>query len=170
LHHADEIVSELLDYSGEIHLTLTEVTPKELTKNALEAVRIPDTIRVLNQTQEQSTLTVDAERMRRVFINLITNAIDAMPTGGTLTLSSKESNGLVELAVSDTGTGLEKQILENLWKPLQTTKAKGIGLGLPIVKRIVDAHSGEVSVESKTGEGTIFTIRLPVKPNAPNRT
>jgi len=164
LQHANELVSELLEYSREIHLALVEVTPKELTRNALDAVTVPETIRVQDQSQEKPTLLADLERMRRVFINLITNAIDAMPNGGTLTISSKESNGFVELVVADTGTGLDKQILENLWKPLQTTKTKGIGLGLPIVKRIVDAHNATIWVCSKTGVGTTVTIRLPLKP------
>jgi PAS domain S-box-containing protein len=169
LQHADEIVSELLDYSREIHLALTEVTPKEITRSALEVVKVPDTIQVRDQSQERPIVRVDSDRMKRVFINLITNAVDAMPNGGTITISTKESNGLMEIAVSDTGTGLDRGILENLWKPLQTTKAKGMGLGLPIVKRIIDAHGGEVSVESKVGEGTTFTIRLPIKPKAVNK-
>jgi signal transduction histidine kinase len=86
-----------------------------------------------------------------------------MPNGGDLIISSKESNGFVEIAISDTGTGLEKRIQENLWKPLQTTKTKGMGLGLPICKRIIDAHGGQIAVESKQGKGTTFTIRLPIK-------
>ena len=106
---------------------------------------------------------VDLDRMKRAFVNLIENAVDAMPDGGTVTISTKESNGFLEIAFADTGPGLPKEIMENLWKPLQTTKAKGMGLGLPIVKRIVDAHGGDVSVNSRTGEGTTFTIRLALK-------
>jgi signal transduction histidine kinase len=163
LQHANELVSELLEYSRDLHLTCAEVTPKEITRTALDVVKIPEMIHLEDQSQENPTLFADLDRMSRVFINLITNAIDAMPDGGTLTISSRELSGLVELAVSDTGTGMDKRILENLWKPLQTTKTKGIGLGLSIVKRIVDAHGGEISVESKTGVGTTFTLRLPRK-------
>ena len=164
VEHSNKIVSDLLDYSREIHLTLANTTPREITASALEAVKIPNTIRVQNQFQEQLMLTVDSERIRRVFINLLTNAVEAMPNGGDLIISSKESNGFVEIAISDTGTGLEKRIQENLWKPLQTTKTKGMGLGLPICKRIIDAHGGQIAVESKQGKGTTFTIRLPIKP------
>jgi len=96
-------------------------------------------------------------------VNLVENAVDAMPTGGTLAINSKESNGFVEITLSDTGTGLSKEVTENLWKPLQTTKPKGMGMGLAICKRIIDAHGGEVSVESKMGLGTTFTIRLHVR-------
>jgi PAS domain S-box-containing protein len=79
------------------------------------------------------------------------------------------TNGSVEISISDTGTGLDKQILENLWKPLQTTKPKGMGLGLPIVKRLVEAHGGEIDVESRQGQGTTFIIRLPIKPRPENQ-
>jgi len=65
--------------------------------------------------------------------------------------------------VRDTGQGIPQTIMGNLWKPLQTTKARGLGLGLPICKRIVDAHGGNISVESKAGEGTSITIRLPIE-------
>jgi hypothetical protein len=160
---SNKIVSDLLDYSREIHLTLSEATPKEITRSTLAALKMPANINVQDQTQDQPTLTIDPDRMRRVLVNLLTNAIEAMPNGGTLTVTSKESDGLVELAISDTGGGLAKEILENLWKPLQTTKSKGIGLGLPIVKRIIDAHGGEITVSSRQGEGTTFTIRLPIK-------
>jgi len=160
---ASQIVSDLLDYSSEIHLAPAEISPKEVVRSALETVKIPDTIQLHNHSQEQPGVMVDLEKMRRVFINLITNAVDAMPNGGILTISSRQSKHFIEIAISDTGTGLDQQILENLWKPLQTTKTKGMGLGLPIVKRIIDAHGGEVLVESKTGLGTTFTIRLPIK-------
>jgi PAS domain S-box-containing protein len=161
---SNKIINDLLDYSREIHPALEEVSPKEIIRTALEAVKIPAPIQVQDQSQEWPVITVDSEKVRRVFINLITNAVDAMPNGGTLTIGSQESNDFVQFKVSDTGTGLDKQILENLWKPLQTTKAKGMGLGLPICKRIIDAHGGEITAESNAAEGTTFTIRLPIKP------
>jgi signal transduction histidine kinase len=70
---------------------------------------------------------------------------------------------MVEITLSDTGSGMPEKIMQNLWKPLQTTKAKGLGLGLAICKRIVDAHGGDISVKSQVGEGTTVTIRLPIK-------
>jgi len=93
---------------------------------------------VQNHSREQPIITVDKEKMRRVFVNLLTIAVEAMPNGGTITINSRESNGSVEVAVSDTGTGLDQRIIENLWKPLQTTKQKGMGLGLPIGPQAVD--------------------------------
>jgi len=85
-----------------------------------------------------------------------------MPQGGTLTVSSKKSDGNVEIAFTDTGSGISEKVMENLWKPLQTTKAKGMGLGLAICKRIIDAHGGSMSVKSEVGQGTTLTIQLPL--------
>ncbi|HUK28441.1 MAG TPA: PAS domain S-box protein [Candidatus Acidoferrales bacterium] len=159
--YSDGIVNDLLDYARTFELSCAETSPKRLVASALESIQIPNMIKVKNESSEQSVISVDQARMKRVIVNLIENAIDAMPNGGTLSFSSIESNGLVKLVVSDTGAGLPKEVLENLWKPLQTTKPKGMGLGLPICKRIVDAHGGEIAVKSKQGEGTTITIRLP---------
>jgi two-component system sensor histidine kinase AtoS len=160
--YSDGIVKDLLDYARPFELTRVEATPREIVANALQAVSVPSRIKVENQSQPQPTVSVDSDRMKRVFVNLIENAVDAIPLEGTITINSKESEGFVEMTISDTGAGLSKEVVENLWKPLQTTKAKGIGMGLAICKRIIDAHGGEISLESKAGQGTAFTIRLPV--------
>ena len=163
VEYSDGIVKDLLDYARPFALTRVETTPKEIVTGALGAVHIPDKIKVDDLSQKQPKILVDPDRMKRAFINLVENAIDAMPDGGTVTINSKESEEFVEISLSDTGAGLSREVLENLWKPLQTTKAKGMGLGLAIAKRIIDAHGGKIAVESKQGEGTTFTIRLPIK-------
>jgi signal transduction histidine kinase len=163
LKYADAIVKDLLDYARKITLVAAETTPKDIIESALKSIRLPENVKVEDLSQKQPIITVDTDRIKRTFINLIGNAVDAMPGGGTITISSKEGNGYVDFAISDTGTGIAKEIMENLWKPLHTTKTKGMGLGLPIAKRIIDSHGGEISVESKIGEGTTFKIRLPIK-------
>ena len=164
LNYSDAIIRDLSDYSAEIRLKLAEATPKSIAREAMGAVKIPRNVTVQDLSEDQPTLIVDTDRMKRVFINLIENAIDAMPQGGTLTISSRESVGNVEIALTDTGSGFRENVMANLWKPLQTTKAKGLGLGLAICKRIVDAHGGRISVRTKAGEGTTLTIGLPIKP------
>jgi signal transduction histidine kinase len=99
--------------------------------------------------------------MQRVFLNLLQNAIDAMPKGGTLTITSKRSNGRVEIAFRDTGVGMTEETMRKLWNPLYTTKAKGMGFGLAISRRVVEAHEGSITVESRPGEGSTFTVSLP---------
>jgi PAS domain S-box-containing protein len=165
VEYGDTIVRDLSDYSAaEIQLKLAEATPKSITRDAIGAVKIPEYVTVQDLSEDQPTLRVDPDRMKRVFINLIENAIDAMPQGGTLTISSRKSGDNVEIVLTDTGSGIPEKVMENLWKPLQTTKAKGLGLGLPICKRIMDAHGGSMSVNSEVGRGTTLTIQLPIRP------
>jgi signal transduction histidine kinase len=99
--------------------------------------------------------------MTRVFSNLIKNSFDAMPSGGELLISDKLEKDKVVLEFSDTGSGMSKQDLEKLWTPFFTTKARGMGVGLPICKKIVEAHGGKIEVESAVNKGTTFRIYLP---------
>jgi signal transduction histidine kinase len=163
VEYSDGIVRDLLEYSTEIELKLAETTPKSIIAEALRAVRAPDEITVQDLSEEHPRIRVDQDRMRRVLVNLFENAIDAMPLGGTLTIGSKQSEGDVEIIVSDNGSGMPESVMKNLWKPLQTTKSKGMGLGLAICKRIVDAHGGTIIVKSKAGEGTTVTLQLPTQ-------
>ncbi|MGA8903912.1 MAG: PAS domain S-box protein [Candidatus Bathyarchaeia archaeon] len=161
---ADNIVKELLDYSREIRLELTETSAKTVTEAALLQVRIPENVTVRDLTQDKPRLLIDAAKTERVFVNLVGNAIDAMPKGGELTITSAKAGEILEIQFSDTGEGIRDDAMRNLWKPLKTTKSKGMGLGLAICKRIVEAHGGSIEVKSTLGKGSTFTIRLPIKP------
>jgi signal transduction histidine kinase len=99
---------------------------------------------------------------RRVLVNLVHNAIDAMPQGGTLTLQGRRQAATVALAVQDTGSGIPPEHLPQIFEPLHTTKPGGTGLGLYIVHEVVAAHGGQVAVQSTVGAGTTFTITLPL--------
>ena len=164
VEYSDKIISDLLNYSAELHLNLTTTNPKSIISDALRFMPIPKGIHVTDMSRSDTQLIADAEKLRRVAVNLITNAVDAMPEGGTLTISSRQSNGDVEIAFSDTGIGMTKETLEKLGTPLFTTKAKGMGFGLPIVRRIVEAHGGSIFVESTVGKGSTFKVRLPIRP------
>jgi PAS domain S-box-containing protein len=163
LEDCDATIRDLSEFAAEFQLSLTEATPQLIVRSALGAVKVPGMIAVRDLSEDHPTFRVDADKLRRVFINLIENAIDAMPGGGTLTISTKESDGEAEIIFTDTGVGIPEKVMNNLWQPLQTTKAKGLGLGLAICKRIVDAHEGSISVKSKVGEGTTVTVRVPIK-------
>jgi PAS domain S-box-containing protein len=162
VQYSDAIVRDLTEYSTEIHLQAMETTPKSIIRDAIRTLRVPENINLHDLSEEHPIVTVDQQRMRRVIVNIIENSIDAMPQGGTLTISSKKLDHIAQIALADTGSGMPEKVMRNLWKPLQTTKAKGMGLGLPICKRIVDAHGGTISVDSKAGEGTTVTISLPL--------
>jgi len=163
---SNRIISDLLDYSKEIKLELGTTTPGLLIKNALGHIgrEIPSNIRLLDSAKDEPSMVADSSKMQRVIVNLVNNAIDAMPHGGTLAVSSSTEDGNVEISVADTGTGITEEVMQKLWIPLFTTKQKGMGLGLPICKSIVEAHGGSISVESIPGKGSTFIVMLPTKP------
>ena len=101
--------------------------------------------------------------MRRALTNLINNAIQAMPNGGKLDISGFRKKGEIWISVSDTGIGIPNEVKPNLFAPMVTTKAKGLGLGLAVVKRLIEALDGSITFESKKGKGTKFIIKLPVE-------
>jgi signal transduction histidine kinase len=106
----------------------------------------------------------DAETLYRAFSNLIINAIQAMPNGGSLSISSKldSSSSLVEITFRDTGIGMEETTAKNIFNPFFTTKEKGVGLGLALTRKIIEDHGGTIEVVSERGMGTTFTVLLPV--------
>jgi signal transduction histidine kinase len=162
--YSNKIINDLLDYSREIRLELTESSPKAVVEEALPLVKIPRNVKVLDFTEKEPKIEVDFDKLKRAFVNILKNAVEAMPKGGTLTIKSKRTSDDCKLIFSDTGTGIADSMLEKLWSPLYTTKAKGMGFGLPICKRIVEAHGGKIAVETAVAKGTTFTVSIPIKP------
>ncbi len=164
INHSNKILNDLLDYSREMHLELTESEPSALLNEAMRMIQVPDRIQVINRVLGETWFRVDADKMMRVFINLIKNAVDAMPEKGTLEITSRQTGGKVEIAFADTGTGISEEVLPKIFSPLFTTKAQGMGFGLAICKRIIESHEGTITVETAVNKGTTFTITLPIKP------
>ncbi len=162
IKRSDKIVNDLLEYSRELHLDLSPSNATSLVDQTLASMKIPKNINVINQTKEEPTVEVDVEKMKRVCLNIMTNAVDAMPNGGTLTIANMESDGNLLVSFADTGEGIRDEVLAKIWSPLFTTKPKGMGYGLAIVKRLMEAHGGTVSVETNPGKGSTFTIIIPI--------
>jgi PAS domain S-box-containing protein len=162
--HSNKIINDLLDYSREIRLEQKETSIDNLLNQALSMVQIPKKINVVKQVTDLSKLKADPDKLERVFINLVKNAVDAMPDGGSISIISKEENNHLEISFTDTGTGIPDEALPKLFSPLSTTKAQGMGFGLAICKRIVEAHRGTISYKTKKGKGTTFTVTLPIEP------
>jgi len=162
IDYSNKIVNDLLDYSGDIKLDLEETNPRKIIVEALSQISIPNNIKVINSVKAEPKIKVDVNKMKRVIVNIVKNAIDAMPNGGMLKIKSRCINGEWRVSFSDTGAGMPEEIKEKLGKPLFTTKAKGMGLGLAICKRIVEAHGGVISVKSSLGKGTILAISIPL--------
>jgi signal transduction histidine kinase len=159
--YCEKIVNDLLGYSGSLKISTSEVDIKNLVSISLSHVHIPENITVEDLTHNEPKLNLDPEKMLRVFDNLIKNAIEAMPEGGKLKIQNVSSDSRVKITFEDTGKGIEKEHLSKLFTPLFTTKAKGMGFGLAICQRIVEAHEGIISAESSLNHGTTFTIDLP---------
>jgi signal transduction histidine kinase len=164
IDYSNKIVNDLLEYSRDLKLELEETTPKEMLQKALLLFEVPDKIRIIDATEDKPAVKVDTEKILRVFDNIIKNAVDAMPEGGTLTIKSRKVKGKLEIAFTDTGTGISEETLSKLGSPLFTTKAKGMGFGLSICRRIVEAHGGKISLDSEIGKGTKVTVTISVNP------
>lgn len=160
--YSNKILSDLLDYSRDLRLELKETNPQLLLKQSLSAIMIPENVRVRDESENNPTLRLDVDKIKRAFVNIVSNAIDAMPNGGSLLIQSRESDHRVDFIFADSGVGIEKESLGKLFAPLYTTKARGMGFGLAIAKQVAEAHGGRISVESTLGKGTTFTISLPL--------
>jgi signal transduction histidine kinase/CheY-like chemotaxis protein len=130
-------------------------------KDSAEAANIH--IDLVLEVCSNAAVMGDESELREVLVNMIFNAVDAMPQGGTLTLSAREQDGVVVISVADTGTGMSEEVRQRIFDPFFTTKGKaGLGLGLAVSYGIIRRHEGAVEVMSEVGRGTTFRMRLPV--------
>jgi signal transduction histidine kinase len=161
--YSNKIINDLLDYSREIELEIGISNPKALIREAMFVLEAPKNVQIENLTKNKPKMQVDVEKTKRVFANIVKNAIEAMSKGGTLTITSNKVKDNVEIVFADTGVGMSEETLQKLWTPLFTTKAKGMGFGLPICKRFIEAHGGSIAISSVAGKGTTITVTLPIE-------
>jgi signal transduction histidine kinase len=164
VEYSNNIIVDLVDFSGALSFKLTEVSLRKIVEEALNQFEFPQNVLVRNMVSQDDEIVTDPQRIKRVFVNLIGNALDAMPNGGELTVSDRRFDARIEVTIEDTGHGIPKDVMISLWKGFNTTKAKGLGLGLVTSKRIVEGLGGSISVQSTLGSGTMFVISLPIKP------
>ncbi len=146
---------------------IKEVNINEVLNRALELgihAGSKENTRVEKDLQPLPTLMVDPDQLEQVFLNLIMNALQAMPQGGTLTLRTYMENRELKIAVKDTGCGISPENLNKSFPPVFSTKkeVKGVGLGLSVSYGIIQGLKGRIEVDSKVGEGTTFTVCLPI--------
>lgn len=163
VNYSNKIVTDLLDYSREINLEISECSLKNLIIDSIALVNVPEKVEIVNHVKDETIVKVDQDKIKRVFINLIKNGIEAMPNVGKLTIDSKEANGNLEISFVDTGVGIPDETLRKLFTPLFTTKAQGMGFGLAICKRLIEAHGGAIMVKTSNGVGTTFIVALPIE-------
>jgi signal transduction histidine kinase len=159
------IVGDLLEFARgrEPHCKRVELT--ELIKGVYKMLKVSmnmDEINfVMNSNGDRIIINADQEQLDRVFINLFTNAVEAMQGKGDIIVTLSEEDGAVKIWVSDTGKGMSSEEMEKVFEPFFTTKDKGTGLGMAIVFNIIKKHHGEIFVDSLEGKGTTFYIVLP---------
>jgi PAS domain S-box-containing protein len=162
--NCERIIATLLEYTRPKPPSLQKVSVPEVMQDVLIGVHVPDNISIQIEFDNGTPYVIgDEHQLRRVFINLITNGIQAMPDGGQLRLSSQITGGnMLRISVLDTGVGISSEVAKHLFEPLYTTKAKGFGLGLVVVKSLVEGQSGTINVTSEEGRGSDFVVSLPV--------
>jgi PAS domain S-box-containing protein len=170
---SDRIISTLLDFARPKATFRRKVDVNKVVRDVLSKVQIPDSIELTTRLgRGLPYVLADSEQLTQVFGNIVRNAVQAMPEGGQLRVTSWEMKGKgpasrsVAVRVKDSGTGITERDLDKVFEPLFTTKARGIGLGLALSKILVEGHGGAIEVQSREGEGSAFTVTLPLSGSA----
>ena len=156
------IVADLLDYSAGRAPMRAPVQLADLVAEALSVVPPPAGIEVVRHVEPDIAIDADRDQMRQVLLNLITNGYDAMPGGGILDVSVRSTGDSARITVSDTGVGMDEETQASIFTPFFTTKSRGVGLGLAVTKRVIEAHGGTIGVQSTPSVGTSFTVTVRV--------
>ncbi len=156
--YIDHIVADLQDFARTPMPQPSDTDLGALVNDTLSTAKIPKNVQVQTALQENLKLLIDPTFLRRIMINLIDNAVQAMPNGGKLnvTLTSDQNN--TSIRVEDTGIGISENDKPKIYTPLFTTKAKGQGFGLAVCKKLIEAQGGKISFASEAGKGTSFTV------------
>ena len=163
INASTKIINDLLGFSrvGKPSVSPTQI--KDIIEDALSHTTIPEGIELIKKLDaELPQIEIDASQIQQVLVNIISNAVQAMPEGGKLIIGTRENEGFLEVEIADTGCGIPEETIDKIFDPLFTTKAKGIGLGLAVCKAIIDRHGGEIEVKSQAGKETTFIIKLPL--------
>ncbi len=164
VNYINKIVSDLQDYARPLKPTLSEVDLDKLINDSLSSLFVPSNVETNTRFEKfLPKIKTDPWMLKRIIVNLATNALQAMPDGGKLTIHAtynKQANR-VALTVEDMGVGMSLEVQKKLFTPLFTTKSKGQGFGLAVVKRLTEVLGGSISFESQEGKGTKFTVEIP---------
>jgi signal transduction histidine kinase len=165
LARLNRLVTDFLGYGRPAKLKIREVDARSLIEEVRDLVHTQAeqqgvAVNIEQNGHGDAKLQGDAELIKTCFSNLMINAIQAMPSGGALNISLRPDNGFLEIKFADTGVGIMPEDLGQIFEPYYSTKETGIGLGLPLTKKIIEEHGGKINVESGLGRGTTFTVTL----------
>jgi signal transduction histidine kinase len=165
LARLNRLVTDFLGYGRPAKLKIREIDARSLIEEVRDLVNTQAeqqgvTVNIEQNGHGDAKLQGDPELIKTCFSNLMINAIQAMPSGGALNVSLRPDNGFLEIKFADTGVGIMPEDLGQIFEPYYSTKDTGIGLGLPLTKKIIEEHGGKINVESGLGRGTTFTVTL----------
>jgi PAS domain S-box-containing protein len=163
LSYINKIVNDLQDFAKPPKPTLEEVAIEKVIQDVISKMDIPETVTVDFSLEDSSlALRADHTYLRRIITNLISNSIQALTNGGRISITVKRRENKALLSIEDTGQGIPIEVRDKIFMPLVTTKAKGQGFGLAVVKKLTEALDGKVTFESEVGKGTRFDVELPL--------
>jgi len=165
VEYINKIVTDLQDYARPLKPFARETNLEDIIENLFSRNGAPSGIKISFRVENDAKrIMTDPDLLKRILGNLVMNAIQAMPAGGKLNVHAYRDENDYVIAVEDTGVGIPEEAKGMLFAPLFTTKSKGQGFGLAVVKRMTDALDGTVTFESQEGKGTTFIVRLPTRP------
>ena len=167
VNYGNDILDNVLRFSLPKKLILADADINLIIEEVISSLNLEEVFKNIELTRhldpDLPKIKADSVQMREVVLNIIINAVQAMPEGGKLSIGSAKEGEFLKLEISDTGKGIAKKVLDNLFVPFFTTKRKGLGLGLFISNEIVKAHRGKIEVDTQLDKGTTFKISLPLK-------
>jgi len=164
IQHMNRIISELLSFARPTELSVGRVDVNDLINRIVDSAgREKEHERVTITVSGDDAVSINADELllRQALSNIATNAVEAMPEGGTVSIAVRKVNSRAEIEISDTGCGIPDDIRQKIFLPFFTTKETGIGFGLALVQKIIVSHGGTIEVESTVGKGSTFLITLP---------
>jgi len=170
INTSNKIINDLLGFSRVGKPSVSPTRIEKVIEDALSHTAIPENIELTKKLDaDLAEVNIDPDQIQQVLVNIVTNAVEAIPEGGKLTIAAREKDKFLEVEIADTGCGIPQETVDKIFDPLFTTKAKGIGLGLAVCKAIIDRHQGNIEVMTQMGKGTTFTIKLPLKTESSER-
>lgn len=172
INHLNSRVEQILGFARPVSLALRSVNLNDMVNDVLELLRpqlTANNVEVHLATDHQAANGMfDESSMRGALMNLILNAIEAMPNGGSLSVTIGRSDNELRLKIKDSGRGIGEEEAKKIFEPFYTTKTQGLGLGMPYAKKVIEQHAGTISFNSKLGEGTTVAISMPTQTEVAN--
>ncbi|MEO0138118.1 MAG: HAMP domain-containing sensor histidine kinase [candidate division WOR-3 bacterium] len=160
----ENMITSLLEYSRPVKLFKTEFFLIDLLEEGIRKINIPEKIKIVKEYHYQDKIHADHELLLSAIINILKNSVEAIPDEGTVKLTTEKEGNFAVISIMDTGRGIPQEEIPNIFSPFYSSKKDGVGLGLALVKKVIDLHEGKITVRSELSKGTEFVIRIPIYP------